>query len=363
MKILGQKFFDFLHFLDATVLWKLKLSDLCVSILIFVLFLGIRRVVLCKTEKILERQPSSYVQVCLLALKKPLGLFLILVALFFSIGYLPLEPARMAFVVKIFKGGSVLSLVWVAVGLVDCLSLYCKERAEKKGDKTLMSFCPFLEKALRIGIVVLGVLVVADNLGYSMNGVFATFGLSGAALAIASKDVLANFFNSLSIVVDQPFRVGDSIQIGSIEGTVESIGVRSTRIRTLDQSLLTLPNNTLVNERIYNWTSVQKRRVKQVLGLSYETTAEKMTQLIQDIRNLLEQEKDIEKNSIWVSFSGISQNSLEIFITYLTIGGDWNLHMLVRQSINLKVLELCKMRQVSFAFLPVAALFPPKTEN
>src|SRR5690606_25648500 len=113
-------------------------------------------------------------------------------------------------------------------------------------------------------------------------------GIGGLAVALAAQESLGNFFGSISLVADRPFKVGDWIQVGSkIDGDVEEIGLRSTKVRTWSKSQMTIPNKFLANEIVENWSRMPKRRVKQVIGVTYGTSPEDMDGLVQDIRQLL----------------------------------------------------------------------------
>jgi MscS family membrane protein len=192
---------------------------------------------------------------------------------------------------------------------------------------------------------------VIQNLGYSVSSLLAGLGIGGLAVALAAQESLGNFFGSISIIADRPFKVGDWIQVGDrVDGDVEEIGLRSTRVRTWSKSQLTIPNKVMAGEIIENWSRMPKRRVKQIVGVTYETKPEDMGALVEDIRELLRADEDVHQEFILVNFTDFGASSLDILVYYFTKTTKWLEHMDVRQRINLKIMKAVNARGLSIAF-------------
>jgi MscS family membrane protein len=178
----------------------------------------------------------------------------------------------------------------------------------------------------------------------------AGLGIGGLAFALAAQDTIANLFGSVVVAVDQPFKVGETVRIGAFTGTVEDIGLRSTKIRAVDKSLIIIPNITVAAEAITNLARFTERRVEQVIGLTYDTTAEKMDAIVEDFRTIILAETEVEPSSVMVFFRDYSASSLDIWVVYVAKDADFQKHMRLRQRINLAMMRAVQARGLSFAF-------------
>jgi MscS family membrane protein len=183
-----------------------------------------------------------------------------------------------------------------------------------------------------------------------------TLGIGGLAFALAAQDTIANVFGSVVVATDQPFKVGETVQIGANIGVVEDIGLRSTRIRTTAKSLLVIPNKTVAGETITNLSRFTGRRVEFTVGLTYATTADQMEAIVGDIRKLLQGDAEIDPASIAVYFRDLNASSLDIWILYNTKDGDLHRYLAQRQRTNLARMRLVVARGLSMAY-PTQTLF------
>jgi MscS family membrane protein len=188
------------------------------------------------------------------------------------------------------------------------------------------------------------------SLGVDVGAVLTGLGIGGLAVAFAAQDTIANLFGSFVVVLDHPFRVGDYVRIGAAEGTVEDIGLRSTRLRSADRTLVVLPNKTAAAETIVNFTRMPQRRIDQKLGLTYSTTPEQMEAVLADLRRILAEDPGVHQDFIVVNFTDYNASSLDIAITYFTADPDFRRHLAVRERINLKIMRAVAARGLSFAF-------------
>ena len=214
----------------------------------------------------------------------------------------------------------------------------------------IAAFMPWIKKTLVTVFVVFGVLMIAQSLGADVKAFLAGLGLGGLAFALAAQDTIANLFGSVVVAIDQPFKIGEAVQIGTTIGVVEDIGLRSTKIRTFDKSLVIIPNKTVAAEAITNLSRFTQRRVTQTLGLTYDTTPEQMEAILVDLRRILTENEGVDKNAVMVYFSNYGASSLDIMVVYLTVSPDFIEHFKVRERVNLAFMRAVTARGLSFAF-------------
>lgn len=284
------------------------------------------------------------------AARKPLMVFITVFGVYMAIVVFPLDNEWQKTVNLIYRAVSMGNFFWLLWRLSDVLMDVVAYNAQERG-ASVGDFMPIIKKTLRVFLAVVGLIMIIDNLGYSVSGILATFGLGGAALALASKDTIANLYGAVSIAVDRPFKVGDWIQVGDkVDGDVEEIGIRSTRVRTWPKAVTVIPNSVLCNEYIVNWSRMNKRRVRQIVGVTYETKPEQMQQLLEDIRQLLKNDPDVNQEFVLVQFQDFGASSLDIMVYYFTNTTKWQPHMAVRERINLEIMKLVAKNGCSIAF-------------
>lgn len=284
------------------------------------------------------------------AMTAPLGALVYIIGFFISISMLNLSDGMALVVLRIFQASTMTVVFWGLLRVVDVFAEVMVDVAKER-DMGVYHFIPLLKKTARVFLIVIAVVLVVQNLGYSVGSLLAGMGIGGLALALAAQESLANFFGSVSIVADRPFKVGDWIQIGSrVDGDVEEIGLRSTKVRTWSKSLMTIPNKILANEIIENWSRMPKRRVKQYIGVTYSTGPESMEGLVEDIRKLLREDEGVNQDFILVNFTDFGDSALQILVYYFTSTTAWLAHMDIRQRINLKIMRAVEARGSSIAF-------------
>lgn len=209
---------------------------------------------------------------------------------------------------------------------------------------------PFIAKSLKALTAILGFLIFLQNSGINVVSVLAGLGLGGLALALAAQDTAANIFGSITIFLDQPFRVGDAIKIQDVEGEVESIGFRSTRIRTFYNSLITIPNSVVAKEKIDNMGLRPCRRIRHTLGLTYNTTPLQIEEFCQNLRELAQSLPNCIKDSVTVAFNGYGESSLNILVNFHIHAIDLKEELELQQNFLLEVLKLAQRQKIDFAF-------------
>ncbi|NLX08572.1 MAG: mechanosensitive ion channel family protein [Chloroflexi bacterium] len=196
------------------------------------------------------------------------------------------------------------------------------------------------EQITRAVIVILAATVIIEEWGYNVGGLVAGFGITGLAVALAAQDTLANVLGYFVILADEPFVIGEYIIINDIAGTVEGIGFRSTRVRVLDQSLVTIPNKTVMNANITNWSRLTKRRLNMTLRITRNISSDQVLSIVQQIRDMLRHHKLVQQDSVVVQFVEINENALDIMIICFMTTPGWNDFQAARQDINLQIMDI-----------------------
>lgn len=240
-------------------------------------------------------------------------------------------------------------LVWLAYRLIDALcerlALLTKNTETQVDDHLI----PLVRTALRVGAVLGAILIVAQNHGYSITTVVAGLGLGGLAVALAAQDTVANVIGSLAIVADRPFQVGDWILVGEHEGTVERIGLRSTRVRTFYDSLVSVPNSRIVNSIVDNMGQRTYRRMRQMLPLRYDTDPERIHAFVEGIRAVIRANEAMRQDVYEIHLNRFSESSVEVMVYCFFRVPDWNRELTERHNFVLEVLRLARELGIEFA--------------
>lgn len=242
------------------------------------------------------------------------------------------------------------AVVVVAFRLVDVISDWMAARASKTDSRLDDQLVPIVRKSLKWSMAIVGVVFTLQNFNVEVGSLLAGLGLGGLAFALAAKDTLANFFGSLMIFVDRPFQIGDWVKTSAVEGTVEEVGFRSTRVRTFYKSLVTVPNSQMADGVIDNFGERTERRFKLSLGLAYDTPPEKIQAFVEGVRAILAANPAVWDQPSNVYFYGMGATSLDVLIyTFLDVP-TWGEELKARHNILLEFLRLAQVLDVSFAF-------------
>jgi MscS family membrane protein len=253
-------------------------------------------------------------------------------------------------------------LFWASLVLVEVVAEVLKRRlALKDGESahTLIRSTGQLVKGL---LVVVGVLSLLSYFGYPVTSMLAGLGVGGIAVALAAKTTLENLLGAFLIRLDQPFKVGDFVSIGELRGHVEHVGFRSTRIRTLERTVVSLPNGALADQRVENHTPRDRFRLSLVVGLVYETSAAQMKTVLANIEALLKNHPKVwQPNSVAVCFREMAASSLDIeIIAYFCV--DAGGFRVIRQEVLLKVMEIVETAGCAIAFPSSTVYLAPQVE-
>ncbi|MFI5356723.1 MAG: mechanosensitive ion channel family protein [Opitutales bacterium] len=242
-----------------------------------------------------------------------------------------------------------LVLFWLFLRAFDTLLDHLQAVARER-QMGIAAFMPWIKKTLVAIFIVFGVLMIAQSLGADVKAFLAGLGIGGLAFALAAQDTIANVFGSIVVAIDQPFKLGEFVQIGSLTGSVEDIGLRSTKLRTPQRTLIVIPNKSVASEAITNFSRMPQRRMDLTLGLTYDTTPEQMEAILADLREILRTTPGVHQEFTAVNFTTYSASSLDIQIIYFAADPDYVKGLELREAINLKIMRAVAARGLSFAF-------------
>jgi MscS family membrane protein len=284
---------------------------------------------------------------------RPLGYLILLAGVAGALWVLPLpeQPTDVKFlafaVVKILLVADVLWFLFRAIDAGVAALARLSERGQSRfGDQLV----PMLRKLLKAVIAIVCVLWVVQLLGYSVTSLLAGLGIGGLAVALALQDTLANFFGSVFIFADRPFKVGDQVKIGDVEGVVEEIGFRSTRIRTWPTSLVSIPNRTVAGAAVENLSRMKRRRVMQTLGLPYKTGPDELERAVAAVRETVAGDSGVDPEDVVVRFSDFGATGLQVLVIYYTRAVAYGEHLAAKERVNLAVMR--RLRELGLSIGP-----------
>jgi MscS family membrane protein len=331
--------------------WTIRII---LTLIIFGLVLLLRRVltwiILAPFRALSKRTSTSMDNALLRIVEAASGYIVVAIALLLSTSVLSVGDVELVFIQNLAR---TLIIVGIGVALYQAIALLTGESRLVSAtglsviDRELF---PFIRTGLRIILIAVIMVIVIQEWGYNVSGLIAGLGLGGLAFSLAAQDTVSNLFGFSTIVGDRPFVVGEYIISPDAEGVVERVGVRSTRIRTLDQSLIVVPNNKLANSAITNWSRVPYRRFNFTIGVTYDTNSQQMRSLLSQIRELLEKHDLVQKDTIVVRFTEFSSSSLDILIRCNVNTPDWGDWKAEREQLNLHIMELVERMGLSMAF-------------
>lgn len=287
---------------------------------------------------------------------RPLGLMAMAIIWWIGINLLGLPDTAQVILSVAIKLLVSISAVWSAYRLVDIMDAMLMKKARLTDNKFDDLLLPMITKSLKVFVSVIGIVFTADNLNVDVTSLLAGLGLAGMAFALAAKDLIGNFFGSLTVLLDRPFNIGDWVVIDDVEGTVEELGFRSTRIRTFYNSLITLPNAMMTNTKIDNMGSRRYRRMNTMLALTYDTKPEKIDAFCEGIRSLIQLHPYMRKDYYQVYFNQYGTASLDILVYVFWETPDWNTELRERHRFLLDILRLATQLEVEFAY-PTQTLY------
>lgn len=253
------------------------------------------------------------------------------------------------FVLKLYRSALIIfvfTILYSTTGDSQVLFDQLFDVFEVKVDKLLV---PFVSKVFRLLIFAICIAIVADEWGFDVNGFVAGLGLGGLAFALAAQDTLANTFGGAVIITEKPFTIGDWIIVDGVEGTVEDISFRSTRIRKFNKSIVTVPNSTVAKSNIINYSKRNIRRVSYDLKLHIDTPADRIELVRSGIEQMLINHPGIHNETIFVKFNKFDESSLNIFLYFFTNTSVWSEYLDLTEDTNYQILKILQEHEVTLA--------------
>lgn len=332
-------------------LWKFLL---CVIIILAAMLLKsfiskcIFKLIKKKTAK--KDGADSTLGVILDVLDRPIQLLVVSAALYICAAILGLVGTYSVIASKCVETLILIAVFWVLLGVTKYIKpaiAKVTKRADTHLDEIAADYLTIAAKAV---VFILGALCVLQVWVDNISGLIAGLSIGGVAIALAAQDTAANIFGSVTVMLDHPFDIGEYIEVDGVAGTVEKMGLRSTRIRTLDQALVIVPNKTLSSANITNWTKIDRRRVTFNIGVTYSTTKTQLEELIERIKNMLETRDDIRNDGIAVGFADFGESALLISVRFYTLTGDVGDAATMRGKVNFDIMEIVNEMGLSFAY-------------
>jgi MscS family membrane protein len=327
-----------------------------VFVIVFValLFDYIQRKILRTLHRKLEQTDNPWDDALLLAATRPLSLLIWLVGITFAADIIGGETRAQIFeaIGPIRHVGVIAALVWFLTRLTTNFQNSVIERGMSGGEPYDRTTADAVGKLLRVSILITGVLVILQTLGFSVSGVLAFGGIGGIAVGFAAKDLLANFFGGLMIYLDRPFNVGDWIRSPDrdIEGTVENIGWRLTTIRSFSKRPIYVPNSMFASISVENPSRMSHRRIKETIGIRYDDAA-RMPGILEAVESMLRAHPEIDDGqTLMVNFNTFAPSSMDFFIYTFTHTTNWVKYHAIKQDVLFRIEQIIRDAGAEIAF-------------
>jgi len=339
------EFFSKTFYGNTVAQWSITLAYIIGGVILAkILYWFIGKVI----KKATSKTKNKFDDILVDMFEEPIALIVVLVVSWFAIGKLNFNENWTNFIEHVFYILVTFSIAWLFVRLVDAIiQEYIVPLVEKSKSNLDDQILPILRKSIKISIWIIALIIGLDNAGYNVGTLLASLGIGGLALAMAAKDTVSNFFGGITIFVDKPFTIKDRINIDGIDGVVEEIGIRSTRIRNLSGRMITVPNSIFTNNKIENISSEPNRKIVLTLGLTYDNDEKNIEKAINLLKEIAQNNENTEEN-VYVGFTGFGDFSLNItFIYYILKGKDI---LQTQTEINSDILKKFSQEKLEFAF-------------
>lgn len=308
-------------------------------------------------KKITSKTKGKLDDILVEMIQQPLVFAISIFGIWLGISQLSFPENILTWLAKVYHILITINVTWLIARLLDAIiKEYIVPLTEKTESTLDDQVIPVVRKGLRSTIWILGIIIALNNAGYDVTALIAGLGIGGLALAMAAKDSVSNIFGGIMIFTDKPFKIGDRIKINGFDGTIEEIGIRTSRMRTLEKRLVTIPNAVFIGNMIENVSEEPTRKVVLNIGLVYHTTAEQMEKAIALLKEIGINNQNVE-DDVLISFNNFGDFSLGImFIYYIKKESDI---LNTQTEINLEILKRFNANGLEMAF-PTQTLYHKK---
>ncbi|WP_175629902.1 mechanosensitive ion channel family protein [Bacteroides acidifaciens] len=343
-------------------IWGNSVQNWIISILIIVAAIVIVKLITLLSKRVLkpltDRTKNQLDNIIFYSLEPPVKFAIILLGIWIAIHRLVYPDSFVKVVDNIYRILIVLDITWVFARLFSgLLQVYWGRRSNGQNNKML----PIIKRTILVVVWIIGLVMALSNVGVNISALLGTLGIGGIAFALAAQDTVKNVFGAFTLLTDKPFNIGDTIRFDSIEGTVIDIGIRSTRIMNNDKRIITIPNYKITDSSIINISSEPMRRVALKLGLTYDTTAEKMKEALEILKALPQKVENVSSgpSDVVAVFTEYSDSALGImYIYYIKKQGNI---LEVTSNMNMEILASFNKAGLEFAF-PTQTVYIQKDE-
>jgi len=312
-------------------------------------------------RRLTEKTETKLDDIIIDMIEEPIVLATSFAGIWFGLSTLTLPDWVVAFNANVFQALIVLSGAWLVTRVADAMyEMYLVPLAEKSENDLDDQLLPILRRGTRLAIWLIGAIVALNNAGYDVGALIAGLGIGGIALAMAAKDTISNIFGGYTIFTDRPFTLHDRVKVAGYDGIVTEIGIRSTRIRTLENRIVTIPNMKFADAPVENVSAEPSRKVGLELGLTYDTTPEQMEKGMDLLRSIALEHESIDDDDIRTGFSAFGDSAMVITFVYF-IKKDGAI-LGTQSDVNMSILKKFAAEGLDFAFptqtlytIPVAA--------
>jgi len=348
------KFFDELIPILSYEIFNVNVGEMLAAFGILFLFFVLKHVLLNLIfyflKKTTTKTLSSFDDDLVEIVKPPLSLAITATGFFLAINVFTFTKDIDLLLLNIYKTFLIGSFFWVLYRAENLLKIFMEKYAYKKQIEIAVEFLPLFRKLIRAALIVFAVTIIIQEWGYNIGAIITGLGIGGLAVALAAKDTLANFFGSLMIIMDRPFAIGDWIVVADIEGVVEEIGFRTTKIRTFEKALVSVPNSKIATDNVTNWSRRDSRRIKCKVGATYSTPPASLKKAVDDINDMLVNHKNINNDMIMVYFDEFAASSLNIFVYCFAATSTWAEYLAIKQDVYFNIMDIFQKHDISFAF-------------
>lgn len=352
-----------MNFLDKLI-WNNSIKDWIFSLAFIVgafIICYIFRLIGKRLKKVAQKTPSKLDDLLLMVFETPFLSAIMLLGIWVALARLNFTPEINGYIRNSYKVLIILNITWFLVRFsLTIVDKYISPLAEKDNEKKIDThILRVIKRAIQFLLWSIGIVLSTSSMGVDVGALIAGLGIGGLAVALAAQDTAKNILGGVTIFTDKPFRFGDRVKIDNVDGFVEEIGVRSTRLRTLEGRLVTLPNNKIIDGIIENITKEPTRKVIVKLGLTYETTPEQMTLAINLLKKLPSEISEITKDTVAI-FSNFGDFALQIdFIYYIKSGKNI---FEAQSKVNFAILTHFNENNLKFA-LPTQIVYMEENEK
>ena len=336
----------------AYQIFNIPLAQLFAATIIFLFVLMLRKfftlLVLTTLQKLAKYTTTYYDDRIISALKAPIRFAFVVIAihLFFLIIFQETQTIK-----NILNTLIVYDVFWAILAVTEALRGLSHQFAGRFSSDLSKEVGNFIVTILKILIMGVGLGAMLQVWGINVTALVASLGIGGLAFALAAKDAASNLFGSFSLLADKSIRIGEWIKVNGVEGTVEDIGMRTTKVRSFGKSLITVPNQIVANNPIENFSRRGVRRIKMRIGLTYDTSSTQMSKIVEEIKYMLHTHEHIaQKETLLVNFESFGDSALNIFIYTFTSTANWAKYLNIREDIHFKIMKIVEDNDASFAF-------------